>query len=465
LPTHANEENLFELLEISFSPVIVPLEVECSRLNEEMMTNESFGYIRLKNRQDMKRLEAVSGELVLKNQKIVFKSPICKEFVRKEMDHQRERQIYVRGLNKINGTKKCLRKFFKEFGKIELIHLATHYKSMRFLGFATIEFVSRDTVNKILQGKNEIRFTLKGKKIKCQRKLLKAEIDKSRGSFIDSKYFTGNNSLRNSQTDSLRTPTKPKRPARTDKNGQNSKGSSSTKKQQGSLLKRKKHEHKDYWITKLNNGSSEILGSTQRKGSWKKYDVIKSQRTTINNTATKGNISQFQSNKKYSITKNKETKKILCFSSGSSTKKLTTRSSVFKFPPLDDYTNSPKKGVCLSPNPNRLSPVPPFRDFSSNKHSPMLKPPSPSVIGKKSNSLFDGVNVERQHKFSGSSITSVHSNTNPKNFKNYELKTPSENSSKLNNSDYNPFKGCPKASFDSFLELRDKNRRELSDKQ
>jgi hypothetical protein len=463
IPSHATEAEIEEIIDVlEVEPKIKVKKIECSRLNEGMMTNEGFGYLTLENGRDVLRLVSMRELVKVKNQIVKFEDPISKDKMRRKMDMQRQHQIYVRGLNKTNGKVRVLEQFFKNFGKIRDIHLATHYKSLRFLGFAVIEFASIDTVNKILKNQNEMKYKLKGKTIKCQRKLLKAEIDKSRGSFKDSKYFAGNSSRKSSHNDSLKTPKKLKKGGKFGSSEHSQKSNP-----QKNPLKRKTEEKKDYWITKLDHtqGSPEILGSTIRKGSWKKHDIKKTPTKNFQTSGTKASRSQFHSDQKYSTPVSKQ-KKISCFSTTNSTKKLTTKSQIFKFPPISteelesptDLTN-PLKLDKLSPTPLALA----FKvGQSSTNFSPLLKPPSPNYGGKQSSSsFFNGFGTEnRRHKYSTNSVnsvTSVHSTARLSDGK-------SMRSSGAPKSEYNPFRGCAKASFDSFLELREKNRRKVSEK-
>ena len=67
--------------------------------------------------------------------------------------------------------------YFSQFGEIKDIALAKHYKTERFLGFATVEFQSKDGVFNSLAVQKHI---ICGKTIKCKMKLLKSEIEKTR---------------------------------------------------------------------------------------------------------------------------------------------------------------------------------------------------------------------------------------------------------------------------------------------
>lgn len=64
--------------------------------------------------------------------------------------------------------------YFERFGRVKNVALARHFKTDRFLGFATIEFESRESAAQVLQTKFH---KLNKKHIKCKMKLLKSEID------------------------------------------------------------------------------------------------------------------------------------------------------------------------------------------------------------------------------------------------------------------------------------------------
>lgn len=148
------------------------------------------------------------------------------------------------------------------------IELARHFKSGRFLGFAHIEFYNKKSVFEALEGKDETTYVLNGKEIICKRKLLKVEIDKSRGEdLIKTKYLAKSGNSKENEGD------------------QNSEIS------QKKFLKKQKNEEENWEINLIFQNDDDVK-TTPRKHSWNYHDI---QKTT---TSKKGGfMSNYNSNK------------------------------------------------------------------------------------------------------------------------------------------------------------------------
>lgn len=413
LPSHAKEEDLEELLS-ELSPSLQTKGITFPRKEENMITNEEFGYVRLYCLEDKLRLMFLSPKLCLKNQELKFKEPIPAFEMRKRMERQREQQVYVRGLNKKNGNERTLKKFFSRFGPVKNVELARHFKSGRFLGFAHIEFFKRKSVLAVLKGKEETKYMLNGKKIICKRKLLKVEIDKTRGeNLIKEKYLTKSNGS---------------------KENNRSHENASSKKSNREFSKSGWNNGRENWKMKINLISEDENGflfsskNTPRKGSCNFHDV---QKTTASKKKERGVWSQFYSQKKG---------KKLNLSVADSSKKLTTESPVFRFPPVPIDTSRPKalSNQHLSPEKQKEeeSPI-----------SPLLRPPSPEK--PTSTSFFASLNASKSKKYSFDrmSLTSISS---LKGSKKNPIKLPKEGEEDY----FNPFKGCNSEKLEEMIEFR-----------
>ena len=110
----------------------------------------------------------------------------------------KQRQVHVAGLNKkIGESKNLIQKigifiynldeliqYFSRFGEIRSVTMATHYKTERLLGFATVEFKSKSGVQNTMQVHEHV---IQGKVITCTEHLLKAELNEIRP-YEKSKY-------------------------------------------------------------------------------------------------------------------------------------------------------------------------------------------------------------------------------------------------------------------------------------
>ena len=360
IPSHASESLIHESIVEQLSGRIQPKRLSLSRVDPSAITNEGFGYITLHCWADAQFLLDLDDEIIVKNHKIEFDLPVAPAQMRLKMDELRRRQIYVRGLNKKNGREECLREFFGKFGKIVDIVFGKHFKSQRFLGFATLEFKDYKSVRKILKGADQVKFKLKGKTIVCKRQLLKSEIDQKRGDFGNSKYFGSGNkpphhscqasmSLKSSHGASLSN--------RKLERGRLQEELSGSSEGERTLKKHLNHCNSAYLEDRERNNEYRILqieeeGSPEQKGcGGVQGQVFSFKSGSFNNVIRKGSHEptksgemgkeDFGSSSQVNSAEvpgghgegGQEPAKATCLSSTTSKRRLTTNSPIFKFPP------------------------------------------------------------------------------------------------------------------------------------
>lgn len=421
LPSHADESDLQEAF-LELTPPLRVKKIELSRAGEMQITNEEFGYLDFECLEDKLRLLFLDPGICLKNQVLEFEEPIPRDTMRKRMERQRQHQVYVRGLNKRIGQEEYLKEFFGSFGPVKAVDLAKHFKSGRFLGFAHIEFYDKISVSRVLKGKDQAKYTLNGKTIICKRKLLKVEIDKTRGTeLIREKYMPEDKKKKSSHGDNS-----------------SSYHSSRSKKQFASG--KKPNRKKSSWninIIKDQNGFI-FEAKTPRKGSWSNFDVQK----TTTSKKEKFTLSNFSSLKK-------EKEDTLSNELQSPRKTLNLASPLFKFPPPPLEGNIRPKAF----SNNNLS-VRVNQGHSAQKKilSPLLGPPSHQQQSSFFHSLEPSNTKSQKYSIDGFSFASIPSrkasskNTNPKE----ESKPQSEQKQGY----FNPFKGCKSDKLENLIKKK-----------
>lgn len=419
LPSHASETDLAEAL-LELSPPLRVKRLELSRAEEMKITNEEFGYLTFGSLEDKLRLLFLQPGVCLKNQLLEFEEPIPQEMMRKRMERQRQHQVYVRGLNKRNGQESVLREFFETFGPVKLVDLAKHFKSGRFLGFAHIEFYHKNSVSEVLRGKDQVEYTLNGKRIICKRKLLKVEIDKTRGAqLIKEKYMLEGRNKENSQ-------------------GLNSQSDESRKLKNQYASDKKPDRKKSSWninIIKDQNGFI-FEAKTPRKASWSNYDHQK----TTTSKKEKFPFSNFSSLQK-------EKDDTLSNEISSPKKTLNLASPLFKFPPPPLEGNIRPKAFSNNNISAALN-----KEVSSKRKglSPLLGPPSNPQQGASYFHSMKATNSKSQkYSIDGLSFTSIPSRKTSSKNTAPQMASPSKKEGY-----FNLFKGCKSDKLESLIKKK-----------
>lgn len=148
------------------------LMIKFVKFSKYLEVNEGYAYIYLSDMETKKILQK-STDFFIKKKKIKFEKAIPLEELKCGLKRKKSLQIHIRKL-RVRTTPEDVEEYFSQFGEVVSVELAKNSSTGKNLGYGTVRFDNRESVEKVLKAKENL---ILNKKIVVRAFLLKSEIE------------------------------------------------------------------------------------------------------------------------------------------------------------------------------------------------------------------------------------------------------------------------------------------------